>query len=329
MLLLKSMQHKNILVLGGAGYIGSIIVEELIKKRYNVIAYDNLSKGHRGAVECTFVQGDIADSNLLNETMKKFNIDAVMHFCALSLVGESMERPGDYFRNNVASSLNILEAMRQNNVKKIVFSSSAATYGEPKQIPIQEDDPTTPTNPYGETKLMFEKMLKWYKTIYEIDFVALRYFNAAGATELHGEHHDPETHLIPIILDVAIRKREAVSIFGADYPTKDGTCIRDYIHVLDLASAHLLALEYPDSGIFNLGSGEGFSNKEIVETAEKVTGKIINKKFVDRRAGDPAVLIASSAKAKAILGWQPKFSLQEIILSAWLWKQKHPDGYDN
>jgi UDP-glucose 4-epimerase len=176
---------------------------------------------------------------------------------------------------------------------------------------------------------MFEKMLKWYKTIYEIDFVALRYFNAAGATELHGEHHDPETHLIPIILDVAIRKREAVSIFGADYPTKDGTCIRDYIHVLDLASAHLLALEYPDSGIFNLGSGEGFSNKEIVETAEKVTGKIINKKFVDRRAGDPAVLIASSAKAKAILGWQPKFSLQEIILSAWLWKQKHPDGYDN
>jgi UDP-glucose 4-epimerase len=321
------MQHKNILVLGGAGYIGSIVVEELIGKGYNAVVYDNLSKGHREAVEGTFVQGDIADFDLLDETMKKFNIDAVMHFCALSLVGESMQKPGDYFRNNVASSLNILEAMRQNNIKKIVFSSSAATYGEPKRVPIQESDSTIPTNPYGETKLMFEKMLKWYKTIYGINFVALRYFNAAGATQLHGEHHEPETHLIPIVLDAALGKRETISVFGTDYPTKDGTCIRDYIHVLDLASAHILALEYAGSDIFNLGIGTGFSVKEIIETAEKITEKKINVKYEGRRQGDPAVLIASNKLAKSKLNWQHKFGLNEIIRSAWLWKQKHPNGY--
>jgi UDP-glucose 4-epimerase len=240
-----------------------------------------------------------------------------------------MQTPEKYFINNVANSLNILEAMRLNNIKKIIFSSSAATYGEPNKVPIEEKDPTEPTNPYGETKLIFEKILKWYNKIYGINYVSLRYFNAAGATEKHGEHHNPETHLIPLILDAAAGKRGSITIFGSDYKTKDGTCIRDYIHVLDLANAHILALDYKESCVFNLGSGEGFSNKEVVETAKKVTGKDFKVIFSERRKGDPAVLVASAELAKEKLGWRPKFSLSDIIRSAWNWKLNHPNGYSN
>jgi UDP-glucose 4-epimerase len=319
----------RVLVLGGAGYIGSITAEELINSGHKVIVYDNLSKGHRKAVDCTFIQGDISNLALLKETMQKFKIDAVMHFCALSLVGESMQIPENYFSNNVCSALNILEAMRMSNIKKIIFSSSAAVYGEPEKTPIEETDKTKPTNPYGETKLIFEKILDWYSKIHGIHYMALRYFNAAGATEKHGEHHNPETHLIPLVLDAASGKRESISIFGSDYPTKDGTCIRDYIHVLDLAKAHILALEYANNGIFNLGNSSGFSNKEVVETTKKVTGKDFRVIFTERRSGDPAVLIASAELAKQKLGWQPKFSLSDIISSAWQWKLKHPNGYSS
>ena len=236
-------------------------------------------------------------------------------------------KPGEYFRNNVAFGLNILDAMVENNVKKIIFSSSAATYGEPKSIPIKEDDPALPTNTYGETKVIFEKFLKWYSKIHGISYVALRYFNAAGASEMHGEDHSPETHLIPIILDVAIGKREKIMVFGEDYPTEDGSCVRDYIHVLDLASAHILALDHKENAAFNLGNGKGFSVKEVIETTKEVTGKEIKTEITGRRAGDPATLIASSDLIKEKLGWEPKYGLKEIIKSAWEWKQKHPEGY--
>lgn len=318
---------KNILVLGGAGYIGSIVVEELFNKKYNVIVYDNLFKGHKEAVDCEFVKGDISDKKLLIKTIKKHKIDAVMHFCALSIVPESMNYPELYFRNNVVYGLNILEAMVETKVKKIIFSSTAAVYGQPYKIPIDENSETIPTNPYGESKLMFENLIKWYSKLYGISYVSLRYFNAGGASIKHGEDHVPETHLIPIVLDVALGKKESVKIFGNDYHTGDGTCIRDYIHVLDLASAHILALEYKENGIFNLGNGEGFSVKEVIDVSRRVTGKEIKAKISGRREGDPAVLVASSELIRKKLGWKPKYGLKEIISSAWEWKKKHPNGY--
>lgn len=322
------MKH-NILVLGGAGYIGSIVVEELLKRGHTVIVYDNLSTGNRQAVSSTFIEGDISNKELLSETMKKYEIDIVMHFCAFSLIGESMEKPEKYFINNVIHGLNVLEAMRENNIKKIIFSSTASVYGAPKKIPIQETDTIAPNNTYGETKVIFEKFLTWYKKIHNINHVSLRYFNAAGASEKYGEDHNPESHLIPIILDVVLGKRDSIKIFGADYPTKDGTCIRDYIHVLDLTEAHIKAIDYDGSLIVNLGSGEGYSVKEVIETTKQVTGKEIKTETTERRVGDPPVLIASSKLAKEKLGWQPKYSIKEIISSAWLWKKTHPNGYKN
>jgi UDP-glucose 4-epimerase len=323
------MKHKNILVLGGAGYIGSVVVEKLTEGGYNPIVYDNLSKGHREAVDigCTFVKRDISDKELLNKTIRKYEIDAVMHFCALIEVEESVKKPELYFKNNVIFGLNVLEAMKENNVKKIIFSSTAAVYGEPKSIPIKEDDPTKPTNPYGYSKLMFEKLLKSYSENYGISFVSLRYFNACGASEKHGEDHKPESHLIPIVLETAFEKRESVKIYGDDYKTKDGTCVRDYIHVLDLASAHILALEYDKNGVFNLGNSKGFSVKEVIDVVREVTGKEIKAEVVGRRKGDSAVLVASSELIKKQLGWEPKHGLKEIISSAWEWKKKFPEGY--
>ncbi|GAX88460.1 UDP-glucose 4-epimerase GalE [Effusibacillus lacus] len=325
----------SVLVTGGAGYIGSHTVAELLASGEDVIVLDNLQKGHSGAVLAdTFYQGDIRDPQLLDQIFTRHDIDAVVHFAADSLVGESVQDPLKYYDNNVVAAQRLLSKMKEHNVKRIVFSSTAATYGEPKRIPIRETDPTEPTNPYGETKLAIEKMLKWCEQAYGTKSVSLRYFNAAGAHPdgRIGEDHDPETHLIPIILQVALGQREHVSIFGDDYPTEDGTCIRDYIHVMDLANAHWLALkrlrETNESGIYNLGNGTGFSVKQVIETARRITGHPIPAQMGPRRAGDPAVLVASSGKAKSELGWKPKYdSLEQIIESAWNWHRNHPAGY--
>ncbi|WP_018133055.1 UDP-glucose 4-epimerase GalE [Effusibacillus pohliae] len=325
----------SVLVTGGAGYIGSHTVAELLVQGEDVIILDNLEKGHRPAVLTeAFYQGDIRDEGLLDKIFTERQIEAVIHFAASSLVGESVQEPLKYYDNNVVAAQKLLAKMNEHGVKKIVFSSTAATYGEPKRIPIEETDPTEPTSPYGETKLAIEKMLKWCDQAYGIKHVSLRYFNAAGAhPDGHiGEDHTPETHLIPIILQVALGQREFVSIFGDDYPTEDGTCIRDYIHVMDLANAHWLALkrlrESNESGIYNLGNGAGFSVKQVIDKAREVTGHPIPARIGPRRAGDPAVLIASSEKAKQELGWQPKYnSLQQIIESAWNWHKHHPQGY--
>ncbi|QIB27574.1 UDP-glucose 4-epimerase GalE [Caloranaerobacter azorensis] len=326
----------NILVTGGAGYIGSHVVRELIGTKNNVVVFDNLQKGHRDAIKgVTFVEGDLNNKELLDKTMKKYDIDSVIHLAADSLVGESMENPSKYYTNNVCSGLNLLNSMVENNVKYIVFSSTAAVYGEPKSIPITEDNETKPTNVYGETKLMFESILKRYDEAYGIKYMSLRYFNAAGAhiSGEIGEDHNPETHLIPIIMQVALGQREKIFIFGDDYDTKDGTCIRDYIHVTDLANAHILALEALESenksNIYNLGNGEGFSVREVIDMVEKVTGKSINREVSGRRPGDPAVLIASSEKIIKELGWKPRFdSLEKIIETAWKWHSNNPKGYD-
>lgn len=326
----------SILVLGGAGYIGSHTVYALIKKDYDVIVIDNLETGHIEAIpeSVKFYQGDIRDFNFLNDVFKKEKIDAVIHFAANSLVKESMENPLKYYDNNVNGTKVLLQAMVENNIKKIVFSSSAATYGEPQNIPITETDATNPKNTYGETKLTMEKMFKWTDIAHDIKYIALRYFNACGADSSAnlGEDHLCETHLIPLILQVPLKKREHIYIYGDDYPTKDGTCIRDYIHVTDLANAHILALEYllkgNESNIFNLGNGFGFSVKDVIEEARKVTGHPIPAIISERRSGDPAVLIASSKKAKEILGWNPQYeNLHDIIQSAWNWHKKHPNGY--
>lgn len=323
------------LITGGAGYIGSHTVKYFLKQNEEVIVVDNLQSGHKNSI-CidNFYHVDVRDKESLNEVFKKHKIDAVIHFAANSLVGESMEKPYEYYHNNVYGMMCLLDVMRRNNVNKIVFSSTAAVYGEPKNIPIIEEDETNPTNTYGETKLAMEKMMKWFEMAYDVKYVSLRYFNAAGAHESGtiGEAHNPETHLIPLILQVPLGKREKIFIFGDNYPTKDGTCIRDYIHVMDLASAHYLALQYLREGnksnIFNLGSGSGYSVKEVIETARKVTGHAIPAEVRERRAGDPAVLVASSNKAKSILGWQPKFnSLDKIITDAWNWHWKNPNGY--
>ena len=326
----------KVLVLGGAGYLGSQTVKALCEENIDVVVADNLVTGHIEAVDsrAKFYKGDIRDINFLDDLFSKEKIDAVIHFAAYSLVGESVTDPLKYYENNLCGTKVLLESMVKNNVDKIVFSSTAATYGEPENIPILESDRTEPTNPYGETKLSMEKMFKWTANAHGLRFVSLRYFNACGADESGkiGEAHNPETHLIPIILQVPNGQREFVSIFGNDYPTKDGTCIRDYIHVTDLAQAHILAVKYlmngGNSDIFNLGNGVGFSVREVIETARKVTGHPIPVKDVERRAGDPAQLIASSEKAKKVLGWKPEHdSLEEIIASAWNWHKNHPNGY--
>ena len=325
-----------ILVLGGAGYIGSHTTLELIKQGYDVIVVDNLSTGFRKSVpeKAKFYKGDIRDFNFLNSLFKKEKIEAIIHFAAYSLVGESTTNPLKYYENNLCGTKVLLQAMVENNINKIVFSSTAATYGEPENIPILETDKTVPTNPYGETKLAMEKMFYWSSQAYNLNYVSLRYFNACGADESGkiGEAHNPESHLIPLVLQVPNGKREYISVFGNDYDTPDGTCIRDYIHVTDLAKAHILALKYLIKGgksdVFNLGNGKGYSVLEIIETARKVTNHSIPTKTVERRTGDPARLVASNEKAKEILGWQPEITnLEEIILSAWNWHSKNPNGY--
>ncbi|MBM7708329.1 UDP-glucose 4-epimerase GalE [Enterococcus lemanii] len=326
----------SILVLGGAGYIGSHAVDQLITKGYKVVVIDNLLTGHRQAVhpQATFYEGDVRDKSFVQEVFKQEKIEGVMHFAASSLVGESVEKPLKYFNNNVYGMQILLEVMQEYDVKHIVFSSTAATYGEPKENPIVETTPTNPKNPYGESKLMMEKMMKWCDEAYGMKFVALRYFNVAGAKSdaSIGEDHTPETHLVPIILQVALGQREALSIFGDDYDTPDGTCIRDYVHVEDLIAAHILALEYLKAGnksdVFNLGSNNGYSVKEMLEAARDVTGKEIPAMIAPRRAGDPGSLVASSQKAKEILGWQPVYTdVKKIIETAWNWHVSHPSGY--
>lgn len=328
----------SILVLGGAGYIGSHAVYQLIDRGYEVVVVDNLQTGHKKAVhpKATFYEGDIRNRDFLNNVFHNEQIDGVIHFAANSLVGESMVDPLKYYDNNVYGTQILLEAMRNAGVRHIVFSSTAATYGEPKSVPITENMPTVPTNTYGETKLTMEKMMAWCEKAFDLKYVALRYFNVAGArgTGEIGEDHHPETHLIPVVLETALGKREYITVFGEDYPTKDGTCIRDYIHVEDLIDAHILALNYlqngGDSSVFNLGSSQGFSVKEIIDMARKVTGKEIPGKIGERRLGDPSVLIASSEKAKNILGWNPaKTNIEQIIKDAWNWHSNHPNGYED
>lgn len=324
-----------VLVTGGAGYIGSHTVLELLKRGEQVVIVDNLSKGHKKAVlGGKLCCGDLRDSEFLDRVFSENQIEAVVHFAAFSLVGESIQMPLNYYDNNFVSGLSLLKKMNEYGTKKFIFSSTAATYGEPENIPILETDRTEPTNPYGEVKLSFEKMLKWADVAYGIKHVSLRYFNASGADESGkiGEDHSPESHLIPIVLQVALGQREHITVFGDDYNTEDGTCIRDYIHVTDLADAHLLALEKlrngGESSIYNLGSGKGFSVKQIIEKAREVTGAAIPEVVGMRRAGDPAVLIASSDKIKKELGWAPRFDdVGKIIETAWNWHRSHPEGF--
>ena len=322
----------RVLVTGGAGYIGSVVTEELVNDGHEVIVYDNLVKGHRGAVVdgARFAEGDLLDAGTLRQTLTEHRVEAVIHMAAHSLVGESSENPSKYYHNNVVAGLVLLDTMLECDVKRIVFSSTAATYGEPESQPIYETAPNNPTNPYGESKLAFEKAMHWYERAYRLKYVSLRYFNAAGASEKCGEDHDPESHIIPIALQAAAGKRSHVEIYGDDYPTPDGTCLRDYIHVIDLARAHILALKSSSqSAIYNLGcGGNGYSVREVIDTAQRVTGKEISVRMGPRRAGDPAVLIASSDKIRSELGWQPRYQDLEVIVdSAWRWMQSHPNGY--
>ena len=327
-----------ILVTGGAGYIGSHCVRELLRQGFDVSVVDNLATGHRSAVDprARFFEGDIRDGEFLGRVLDEIKPEAVIHFAAFSLVGVSMQQPLVYYNNNVHGTESLLTAMQAHGVDKIVFSSTAAVYGEATADKITEDCPTVPTNTYGETKLAIEKMMKWCDRAYGMKYIALRYFNVAGAdaTGEIGEDHSPETHLIPLILQVPLGKREKLSVFGDDYDTPDGTCIRDYIHVTDLARAHVLALRRllggSESGAFNLGSGSGFSVKEMLQAARKVTGHPIPATVEARRAGDPARLVASSDKARAVLGWKPEFdSVEKIIADAWNWHSNHPKGYDD
>jgi len=326
-----------VLVTGGAGYIGSHTVAELLARGEEVVIVDSLETGHKDAVlGGTLHIGDVRDSAFLDSVFAQHSIDAVIHFAAYSLVGESMSNPAKYYDNNVHGTLVLLEAMRKHQVSRIVFSSTAATYGEPERTPIEETEATNPTNVYGETKLTMERMMRWFDQAHDIRYVSLRYFNAAGAhaNGKIGEDHRPETHLIPLVLQTALGQRKEMKVFGNDYPTADGTCIRDYIHVSDLADAHVLAVEYLRGGgqsdVFNLGSGNGFSVLEVIQTAERVTGRSVPTVVEERRAGDPAVLIASANKAKSVLGWNPKRDdLNVLIESAWKWHQARPHGYDS
>ena len=327
---------KTILVAGGAGYIGSHMTVLLVKQGYEVVVVDNLRTGHWQSVKGArkLYVGDLRDGSFLHQVFTENKIDGVINFAACSLVGESVTNPLKYYGNNVEGAVSLLTAMQAHGVDKIVFSSTAATYGEPEKQPIEEGDRTEPTNPYGATKLAIENMLKWCDGAYGIRYVALRYFNAAGSdTEAGiGEDHEPESHLIPLVMKTALGQRDHIGIFGEDYPTPDGTCVRDYIHVKDLAEAHLLALEYLERGgssdVFNLGNGTGYSVREIIDTARRVTGKEIKAVAEPRRGGDPSVLIASNKKAAQVLGWKPVLGLEQIISDAWVWHSGHPNGYE-
>ncbi len=323
----------RVMVTGGAGYIGSIITEVLLGAGHEVLVYDNLQKGHAAAVaeDARFIRADLADGDAIRAALSDHSIEAVVHMAADSLVGESVVNPEKYYWNNMVAGLSLLEAMLYCQVKRLVFSSTAAVYGEPGNQPICESDPVCPTNPYGETKLAFERALRWYENAYGLRYVSLRYFNAAGATDRCGESHEPETHLIPLVLQTAQGKRQAVEIFGDDYPTRDGTCVRDYVHVLDLARAHVLSLTILEdrSAVYNLGCGRsGYTVRQVIEAACAVTGVRIPVKVGPRRPGDPAVLIASSEKIGKELGWCPQLQdLRMIIESAWRWMAAHPNGY--
>jgi UDP-glucose 4-epimerase len=320
----------KILVVGGAGYIGSICAELLLDQGHEITVFDNLSEGHRGALDprARFIEGDLQERQAIDSALAVARPEAVMHFAASALVSESMRHPSKYFRNNISSGLNLLDAMVAAHAERIVFSSTCAIFGPPERLPIDETAPARPINPYGESKLAFEKILRWYDEIHGLKFVALRYFNAAGATTNFGEDHRVETHLIPNVLKVALGQKSRVEIFGADYETPDGTCIRDYIHIVDLAQAHILALSTDGSEFYNLGTGGGASVREVIAACRKITGKKIDTVEMSRRPGDPPRLIASSDKIKNDLGWRPQFqSLDEIIESAWKWHQKFPHGY--
>jgi UDP-glucose 4-epimerase len=322
----------KIFVTGGAGYIGSICVEELLEKGDEVTVFDNLSEGHRFAIDAraTFIQGDLNDSKSVSLAINTSKPDAVMHFAANALVAESMQNPYKYFHNNVCGGLNLLHAMVENGVRQFVFSSTCATFGTPDRMPIDEQTPQNPINPYGESKLLFERILRWFDQIHGLRFVSLRYFNVAGASEKYGEHHRTETHLIPRVLQVALGILPNAEIYGTDFPTPDGTCIRDYIHVRDLASAHILALSVQKSGFYNLGTGGGTSVREVINACRKITGHPIPAIEKPRRLGDPARLIASSEKAKQSLGWRPQFENIEVIVeSAWRWHVANPAGYQD
>lgn len=320
----------NVFVTGGAGYIGSICVEELLEAGHRVTVFDNLSEGHRSAVDprANFIQAGLEDRAKILESVKNARAEAIIHFAAHALVGESMTNPGKYFRNNVSYGLNLIDAAVEARVRKFVFSSTCATYGMPERVPMTEDLPQNPINPYGESKLMFEKVLQWYHQIHGLEFVAFRYFNAAGASEKYGEHHRVETHLIPNVFKVALGQASHCQIFGTDYPTPDGTCIRDYIHIIDLAQAHILAMAPGKQGFYNLGNGGGYSVREVIQACEQASGKPIPVVEKPRRPGDPPRLVASAQRAMSELGWKPRYpQLQEIVASAWQWHAAHPQGY--
>jgi UDP-glucose 4-epimerase len=322
----------RVLVTGGAGYIGSVIVEALIHSGHQTVVYDSLERGHRGAVhpQAIFVSGMVQDRALLAQTLRDHGIEAIIHMAAYIEVGESVARPEAFFQNNVVGSLEVVRAMLDADVKKLVFSSTAALYGDPERVPIREEDATIPTNPYGESKLLVERMLTWLTPAHGLTVTALRYFNAAGATEMNGEDHSPESHLIPIVLRNA-RSGAPITVFGADYPTPDGTCVRDYIHVRDLAQAHLLALGRNDGAVrvYNVGAGHGYSIKEVLDTTRRVTGRELNVSYGPRRPGDQVATVASSERIRAELGWQPRYpDLESIVGSAWAWREAHPNGYE-
>jgi UDP-glucose 4-epimerase len=320
----------NVFVTGGAGYIGSVCAEQLLDAGHQVTVYDNLSEGHRSAVDARahFILAKPEEDGNILAAVRAVKPDAIMHFAAFALVGESMANPKKYFHNNFVNALKLADAAVECGVKKFVFSSTCATYGPPDRVPMTEDLPQRPINPYGESKLMFEKALRWYGEVYKLDFIAFRYFNAAGASEKFGEHHRIETHLIPNLLFVAQGKKPQAEIFGTDYPTPDGTCIRDYIHIQDLAQAHILGLAPGKTGFFNLGNGDGYSVREVIQMCEKTTGKKIPAVAKPRRPGDPPKLVAAAHKAITELGWKPRFPrLEDIVRTAWAWHQKHPQGY--
>ncbi len=324
-----------ILVTGGAGYIGSCTVKDLHERGENPVVIDNLVYGHRQAIDDSipFFEGNIGDKNLIKQILSEYQIEAAMHFSAFAYVGESVENPRKYYENNFVQTLKLLDSLLENDIKKFIFSSTCATYGEPQYVPIDETHPQNPVNPYGMTKFMVENLLKDYDSAYDLKFVSLRYFNACGASGDCGEDHDPETHLIPLILQTALGKRDSISIFGDDYPTEDGTAVRDYIHISDLSYAHLLALEHlrkgKNSKFINLGNGKGFSVKEVIEAARKVTGKEIKSQIAPRRAGDPSHLVGNAEKAREVLGWQPNFpDIERIIETAWAWHKDNPNGYE-